>query len=530
MMSVGMNLLNAIGWSLLNSIWQMGVLWLTYYILTVRNKRYSAAGRHNLILLFVFFGTEWFVYTFFRVFSDGSISVFPAFISLPPSADRWIPYLALLYLFLLSFRFLQFGVQFYGSRKNIPSLQEMPELQFLVERHARLMGISRRVTVYVSDLIETAETRRIFKPLILLPVSLLTRLSPQHVEAILVHELLHIRRNDFFINICLSCFRNIFFFNPFARILCRELAIERELACDDGVIEKGYTPEIYAEALFKLEKLRNVGPGFSMAADGNRPWLLMDRIQRLLGKGTVRKKRVSPGIFFLLVIALVLSGLHRQAYQKPGVQMHEPGHNAGAGMRYEAVTETSKPAPVIIAVRPSIKHKGPVKSKASADFHPEETVLLQNVKSSEPVNTYFADSKSALDFSNQQTSGVVRDQVIAFRGTPYVPSNSLSYEALPDILAADSIVGIHFQNGIRDVVTMTRIRAIARLKELESEIDKNKVQLKEMEAKNRNLILSDHREMKSILEHVHHLLESREKQINQLLNTLQDTEEEIIHI
>jgi beta-lactamase regulating signal transducer with metallopeptidase domain len=530
-MSAGMNLLNAIGWSLLDSIWQMGLLWLTYYMLTVQNKRYSAAGRHNLILLFVFFGTEWFVYTFIRVLNEGSISVFRGFISIPAAADQWIPYLALIYLFLLSFRFLQFGVEFYGSRKSIPSLQRTVELQFLVERHARLMGITRRVTVYISDLIETAETRRFFKPLILLPVSLLTRLSPQHVEAILVHELLHIRRNDFLINICMSLFRNIFFFNPFARILYRELAIERELACDDGVVEKGYTPEIYAEALFNLEKLRNARPGFSMAADGNRPWLLMDRIQRLLGKDTVRKKPVNPMIFFLLAVAFALSGLHRQADLKSPKPIQNPGYFAGAGLRDDEITAKTKLAPFTMEVRPPVQQKPTEHNKESVEkFHPAEVVLHQKVKPTEPVNTYFAESKTAVDFSNQQTSGIVRDQVLAFPGTPYVPSNSLSYEALPEILAADSIVEIHFQNGINEVISLTRIKAIARLKELESEIEKNKLHLKEEESKNRNLILSDHREMKSILENVHHLLESREKQINLLLNTLQDTEEEIIHI
>src|SRR5204863_1511455 len=124
------------------------------------------------------------------------------------------------------------------------------------DRYARLLGITRRVQVYLSDLAETAQTGGFLKPFILLPISLVTRLSPLQVETILVHELFHIRRNDYLINICMSCFRSIFYFNPFAHLFYRAMARERELACDDGVLEMGFAPGIYAEALFSLEKFR----------------------------------------------------------------------------------------------------------------------------------------------------------------------------------------------------------------------------------------------------------------------------------
>ena len=63
---------------------------------------------------------------------------------------------------------------------------------------------------------------------------------------------------------------------------------------------------VYAEALFSLEKYRQVNPDFSLAADGNKPWLLMERIRRVLGKPTQRKKQISPLLLLSLAAAFIL--------------------------------------------------------------------------------------------------------------------------------------------------------------------------------------------------------------------------------
>ncbi len=82
------------------------------------------------------------------------------------------------------------GFNIYGRKKWKAANLISPVLQSFVDRYARVLGISPESTVYLSDLAETAETSGFFKPLILLPVSLVTRLSPQQMEAILIHELL----------------------------------------------------------------------------------------------------------------------------------------------------------------------------------------------------------------------------------------------------------------------------------------------------------------------------------------------------
>jgi Zn-dependent protease with chaperone function len=524
------SLLTALGWSLMDSIWQMAVLWTVYYILTAGNKRFSAAFKHNLILLFVFFGSEWFVYTFIQLSKEPANSFGLGFIPISTSANRWVPYLSTFYLFILIARLIQFGFHYYGFRKNKSVKSLLPALQSLADRHARLMGITRRVSVYLSDLAETAETSRFFKPLILLPVSLLTRLTPQQVEAILVHELLHIRRNDYLVNICISCFRSIFFFNPFAHLFYRALATERELACDDGVIEKGYEPSLYAEALFSLEKIRQVQPGFSMAADGNRPWLLMERIRRLLGKPPPPKKRFNPLLYFALLTAFVLFGLQQKNSTTEAAVPVTANQVPVIPVRYEMSKVEIKEPVIKMAVKSPIHYKINKKNAAPEIQHLPDPGMIPAEETKSLEQAFFAENNIVRNYSNQQSAGLTQDPVPVFPGTPYIPSESLSYEALPEVMAADSLHDILVQKGIKDIIVQSRIKITASLKELETEIEKNRKQLKEIEIKNRNLILSDQKNLKPILEKIHLQLKDKKKEIEQLRIRLQVSDEEIIHI
>ena len=305
-MSAYQSALTVLGWCLLDSIWQMAVMWMGYKMVTAGNKRISPAAKHNLILLFVFIGTEWFIYSFIHLLNEPTARFLPGFLPVLPVANDWITWLSIVYLLILSVRLLQYAAQYFRSSQNVNSKSPSPVFQVFADRYSKILGIHRKVQVYFCTLAETAETSRFFRPIILLPVSIISQLSPQQIEAILVHELFHIRRNDYLTNICMSCFRGIFFFNPFAHLFYKELARERELACDDGVLELGFTPDLYAETLFSLEKFRQPSPGFSLAADGNKPWLLMERIRRVLGKPELRQDRFSPLIIISGLIALCL--------------------------------------------------------------------------------------------------------------------------------------------------------------------------------------------------------------------------------
>ena len=530
-MSAYVSFLTVLGWSLLDSIWQMAILWMAFNMLTSGNIRISSAGKHNLILVFVFIGAEWFAYSLVHLFNEPAARFSPGFISVSSSADRWIPYLSSVYISVLIYRFIQYGIQSYIWNKKRPGKTLSSELQTFAQRYAGLMGIPKRVHVYLSDMAETAQTSGFFKPLILLPISLVTRLSPKQVEAILIHELFHIRRNDYLINIFISCFRSIFFFNPFAQLFYKALERERELACDDGVLEMGFAPDQYAEALFCLEKFRQVHPDFSLAANGNKPWLLMERICRLLGKPSRKINRFNPLIFFSLLAAIALFGIQPEKSKRNETKVQFAVIRIPAfPPEYEFALKDIHQTDKEIIIKTSV-HRKPIKKPRIRPEIPKYISENKSFTEAQPgINAYYADDKITRDYSNQLAAGTNQADILSSTGTPYLPAVTLSYQAVPQIITQDSITNLAFQNGVKELVSANRIKTIANLASLESEIEKNQEQLKEIELKNRNFIILDRQKMKPLLEEINHQIRLKKQTIRNLKIHLQKSEEEIIHI
>ncbi|HEY2650056.1 MAG TPA: M56 family metallopeptidase [Puia sp.] len=503
-------------------------MWITYNMITAGNKLISPAGKHNLILLFVFIGTEWFIYSFIHFLNEPYTRLLPGIIPFSPLANFWISGLSLLYLVILSGRLIQYSIQYIRGRKSKESHSPSPVLQAFADRYSRILRIHRKVQVYFCTIAETAETSRFFKPIILLPVSLVTRLSPQQVEAILVHELYHIRRNDYLTNICMSCFRGIFFFNPFAHLFYKELARERELACDDGVLELGFTPDLYAETLFSLEKFRQPTTGFSLAADGNKPWLLMERIRRVLGKPAIRKNRFRPVMIIVGLIALGMIILRPAA-----VVSSIPAHTS---VQFKAVRpgryefkelKVSDKITAATAKMNSIQKRIKIVATQKAESLP---ISEQEETPDPPDMAYYADNKISRDYSNQPAADLTQDPVRILPGSPYIPSASLAYDAQPVIIAADSLRDIMIKNDIKTIVDLSNLKAIANLKELEIEIERNKQELTRIEIENQKLFLLDQRNMKPLLKKVQKQIECKKMQIDELRNNLEVSVTEIIHI
>jgi HEAT repeat protein/beta-lactamase regulating signal transducer with metallopeptidase domain len=140
------------------------------------------------------------------------------------------------------------------------------------------------------------------RPVILLPASALTGLSPQQLEAIIAHELAHIRRHDYLINLLQAVVETLLFYHPAVWWVSRRIRQEREHCCDDLAVAVCGDSLTYARALLEMEQLRAAGPQLAMAANGGS---LMNRIQRLVGAQPKHANRF--GGLFAGVIAL--SGL-----------------------------------------------------------------------------------------------------------------------------------------------------------------------------------------------------------------------------
>lgn len=147
-------------------------------------------------------------------------------------------------------------------------------------RLARSMKLARTVRLYKSMLVEVPTVIGWLRPVILVPVSAFTGLSPHQLEALLAHELAHVRRYDYLVNILQAIAETLLFYHPAVWWVSKQIRMEREHACDDLAVEACGDALLYARALAELETLRvNDERSLALAASGGS---LIRRIQRLV--------------------------------------------------------------------------------------------------------------------------------------------------------------------------------------------------------------------------------------------------------
>ena len=144
------------------------------------------------------------------------------------------------------------------------------------------IGIHPRISMLVSDTIDSPMVVGWVRPLVLVPASAFTSLTPDQLQTILAHELQHIARRDHLVNMLQAFIEVLLFFHPVTWWLSRQIRAERENCCDDGALLVTGAPRSFAEALLVLESLRtnNTKSPQLLTATGG---LLMHRVSRLFG-------------------------------------------------------------------------------------------------------------------------------------------------------------------------------------------------------------------------------------------------------
>jgi len=177
----------------------------------------------------------------------------------------------------------------------------LPALEATLASLAARLGVHRRVRLLASDRVDVPTALGWLRPAILLPVSALSGLTPSQLELVLAHELAHIRRNDYLMNVVFGVAEALLFYHPLTWWLGSTLRVEREHACDDlALAATGAAPLVLAETLAELEAGRAV-PRTALAATSS----LAPRIRRLL-----RRTTPAPGAHTVLpALALVPLGL-----------------------------------------------------------------------------------------------------------------------------------------------------------------------------------------------------------------------------
>lgn len=171
---------------------------------------------------------------------------------------------------------------------------------------ARLCGqlvIARTVRIVESSLARVPTLIGYLQPVILLPTAVMTGLTSQQLRAVIVHELAHIRRHDYLVNLIQAFFESLLFYHPAVWWLSGRLRVEREYCCDDIAVSVGGDRLCYAQALSSLDALRAQVPQPALASTGGS---LMNRIRRLAGVQMVPSRGIGGWMAPLLVTASVL--------------------------------------------------------------------------------------------------------------------------------------------------------------------------------------------------------------------------------
>lgn len=157
-------------------------------------------------------------------------------------------------------------------------------------RIKRQLGIRGSVRVFQSTRVSTPIVVGCFRSVILLPVSLLTGLPASQLEAILTHELAHVRRYDYLVNLAQTLVETLFFYHPAVWWLSHRIRIERENCCDDLVVATLGDRIQYGRALLAIEEQCGSEPGLALGARGGS---LLTRVQRIMLEEAEHQR--SPG-------------------------------------------------------------------------------------------------------------------------------------------------------------------------------------------------------------------------------------------
>lgn len=293
------NFLQALGWAVLNSLWQMAILWVLYQIITGIARKTSSSHKSTLAAGLLMAGFGWFIFTFSSIYisetsGDPIMSGGFAGVEGNQQLNDWLsqtlPVASILYLILLvlplvhfirNYRYVQVIRQYGLSKADV-------EWRMFVRRVSAHLGISKPVQVWVSEFVTSPVTIGYIKPVILIPLAAINHLSTPQMEAVLLHELAHIRRYDYLVNLILKFIQSVLYFNPFVKAFVAIVEREREKSCDEMVIQFQYDAHGYASALLALERANHFPRPLAVAASGKRQDLL-HRIEWIMG---IRKKPV----------------------------------------------------------------------------------------------------------------------------------------------------------------------------------------------------------------------------------------------
>lgn len=178
------------------------------------------------------------------------------------------------------------------------------EWQVILDRLKSRLSVARPVRLLVSGLLDAPAAIGWLRPVVLVPAGALTGLPPAQIEALLLHELAHVRRYDYLVHILQSAMEAIYFYHPAVWWVSSHMRAERELCCDDIAVSVTGDALAYAHALAEFDSARWIRPAV-MAANGGS---LSARIARLLGQSPASRRTSGGPASAAALILLAIGG------------------------------------------------------------------------------------------------------------------------------------------------------------------------------------------------------------------------------
>jgi beta-lactamase regulating signal transducer with metallopeptidase domain len=302
------NLIDVLGWTVFHAIWQGAIIGLVFYFLLTAQCFKSSKARFNAAWATLFMQLLSSVTTFFYIQStfqnnlDSSVnqavsiqnniylsgtesisqqtSLLEKLLNLPNQYIDWISWIWLIGVSLMSLRLL--GGFSYLFWLNKVSHSPLPiEMNLFLEQKRKEAGL-KRIIGKLSSHIQSPMVFGHFKPILLFPVALLSKLTPEQVEAVIIHELAHVKRNDYILNIFQIFIELIFYFHPVTWWLTSIIKREREHICDDEAAGKELNQKLsYAKALLIIQENDAIS-SISSLAFAKKPSEMYLRIKRIL--------------------------------------------------------------------------------------------------------------------------------------------------------------------------------------------------------------------------------------------------------
>jgi len=389
----------------LHSIWQAALLlclYLAFNMITVKNH---PVIKRNILLSMLLAQVILSASTFFiyytgtvSVFADRFFTLLPALSGQQPFAMEMGPWLILVYTVIFMYKMIRMVSAWlnFRNQSRYSRIKPSTELKLFTTLKAYQFGIRRKVKLWYSNNISSPVTFGFFRPVIILPLALVNNLSIAETETLIIHELTHIRNNDYFLNWLLVICETVFFFNPFIRGIGNRIRLEREKNCDTHVLQFEYPAISYAETLLKAATMRSAAAPIFLAAAMNNPQLLTRISFFIKEKNLLFHKRNYTGFAVVLTMLLIFFNLfvvNNINHKKETAKIAEPAmalYKDIAGNDKQGIAFKTAALPIAAKITPAkhnntALHNKPVQHTADASTAAGQ-VIPNTSHETEPVN------------------------------------------------------------------------------------------------------------------------------------------------